>query len=216
MLPKYSLRALALASAAIGAVALGAQAHNHEGDSDTAAYANLEGKVAAGEYVMDKGHGYVTFSYSHLGFSNPQLRYRDIDANLQLDPANLEASTLSVTIAADSIDTGVDIFDDHLNSADWFNTAEFPEITFTSTSFDQTADGAGHVVGDLTIMGTTKEVVLDVELLAAGKHPLNGKDTVGIDATATVLRSDFGLGNYAPNVSDEVEIVISAEFNKAG
>ena len=107
MLRKNSLRTLAVAGVALGAIAFGAQAHNH-GEGDAPAYETLEGKVASGEYVMDKTHGYVTFSYSHLGFSNPQLRFRDIDANLTLDAGHPDASTLTVTIAANSVDTGVD------------------------------------------------------------------------------------------------------------
>lgn len=178
-------------------------------------FASLEGKVATGGYVMDKGHGYVTFTYNHLGFSNPRLRFRDIDATLALDAEDPANSGLEVKIAANSIDTGVDVFDEHMNSSDWLDTEQFPTITFFATSMAQTADGAGTVTGDLTIKDVTKEVTLDVELLAAGEHPLAKKDSIGINATATVLRSDFGLGGYAPNVSDEVEILISAEFNKS-
>lgn len=184
-------------------------------EATATSFASLEGEVETGGYVMDKGHGYVTFSYSHLGFSNPRLRFRDIDATLALNAEEPAESGLEVTIAAASIDSGVDVFDEHLNSADWFDTAEYPTITFFATDLEQTADGAGTVTGDLTVKGVTQSVTLDVELLAAGQHPIARKDTVGINATTTILRSDFGLGAYAPGVSDEVEIFISAEFNKS-
>jgi len=174
----------------------------------------LSEKVSSGDYVMDVTHGYVTFSYNHLGFSNPQLRFRTVDATLDLNAEDPAASSVNVKIAADSIDTGVDIFDEHMNSADWLDTATHPEITFVSTALEQSDSGTGTLTGDLTIKGVTKPVTLDVTLIGAGPHPLNQKETVGVEATGTVLRSDFDLGAYAPAVSDEVKILISGEFNK--
>lgn len=176
----------------------------------------LSEKVSAGTYKMDTTHGYVTFSYSHFGLSNPQISFKTVDANITFDPSNPAASAVNVSIAANSIDSDVDIFNDHLNSENWFNTAKFPEITFASTSLTQNADDAtkGTLTGDLTVKGITKPVTLDVTLLGAMAHPLSKKDTLGINATTTVLRSEFDLGAYAPAVSDEITITISGEFNK--
>ncbi|MEM6410859.1 MAG: YceI family protein [Pseudomonadota bacterium] len=174
----------------------------------------LSEKVSTGEYVMDVTHGYVTFSYNHLGFSNPQLRFRTVDAKLDLNAEAPAESAVNVTIAANSIDTGVDVFDGHMNSADWLDTETYPEITFVSTALEQSDAGTGTLTGDLTIKGVTKPVTLDVTLIGAGPHPLNQKETVGVEATGTVLRSDFGLGNFVPAVGDEVSILISGEFNK--
>lgn len=177
---------------------------------------SLADQVSAGTYKMDVTHGYVTFSYSHFGLSNPQISFKTVDANIMLDPADPTASAVNVTIAADSIDSDVDVFNGHLNSENWFNTAEYPEITFVSTGLTQNEDDGdkGTLTGDLTIKGITKPVTLDVTLLAAMEHPLSKKDTLGIQATGSVLRSDFDLGAYAPAVSDEVTITISGEFNK--
>lgn len=177
----------------------------------------LSEKVSAGTYVMDKTHGYVTFSYSHFGLSNPQVSFKTVDANVTLDPENPASSAVNVTIAANSIDSDVEIFNEHLNSDKWFDTAKYPEITFVSKSLSQDAQDhtKGTLTGDLTVKGVTKPVTLDVTLLGAMEHPLSKKDTLGINATTTVLRSDFGLGAYAPAVSDEVTITISGEFNKA-
>jgi polyisoprenoid-binding protein YceI len=170
--------------------------------------------VPAGTYVMDNHHGYVTFSYTHMGFSNPQLAFRDVDARIDFDPDHPENSAVEVTIQADSIDSGVDIFDGHLNSENFFNTEEHPTISFKSTSFVRSGQNGGTMTGDLTLMGITKTVSLDVKLLAAMTHPLNKKPTLGLEASGTLNRSDFGLGKYVPNVSDEVRIQISGEFNK--
>ena len=175
---------------------------------------SIADKVSSGTYVMDPGHGYVTFTYNHVGFSNPQLRFRTIDASAEIDADNPANSTISVTIAADSIDSGVDVFDGHLNGEDWFDTAQFDTISFTSTGLDQSDGTTGTMTGDLTIKGITQSVTLDITLIGAGEHPLHKKETVGVEARGTVLRSDFGLGAYAPAVSDEVSITISGEFNK--
>lgn len=174
----------------------------------------LSEKVSAGTYKMDVTHGYVTFTYSHFGLSNPQVSFKTVDANITLDAEDPTASAVNVTIAAASIDSDVDVFNEHLNSDNWFNTAEHPEITFVSTALTQADGTTGTLTGDLTIKGITKPVTLDVTLLGAMEHPLSKKDTLGIQATGTVLRSDFDLGAYAPAVSDEVTITISGEFNK--
>lgn len=176
----------------------------------------LSEKVDAGTYQMDVTHGYVTFSYSHFGLSNPQISFKTVDAQITLDADDPTASQVNVTIAADSIDSDVPVFNEHLNSDNWFNTAEHPEITFVSTGLTQSEDDhdAGTLTGDLTIKGITKPVTLDVTLLGAMEHPLSKKDTLGIQATGSVLRSDFDLGAYAPAVSDEIAITISGEFNK--
>lgn len=175
----------------------------------------LSEKVPSGTYTMDPQHGYVTFSYSHLGFSNPTLHFRTIDASIELDADDPAASNVNVTIDAESIDSGVEVFDGHLVGERWFNTAQFKDITFVSTALVQSEEGAGTLTGDLTIKGITKPVTLDVTLIAAGEHPAHQRDTVGVQATGMVLRSDFDLGAFAPAVSDEIAVTISGEFNLA-
>lgn len=165
----------------------------------------------SGQYTMDKGHGYVTFSYLHQGLSHPQLRFRDIDATLVLDADHPENSQVNVTINAASIDSGVDKFDDHLNGGDFFNTAKNPTISFKSTGFTRASATTGTMQGDLTIMGITKPLSLDVEIVGTkgGK-----KGAIGVEGRGTLLRSDFGLGKYVPYVGDEVSLLISVEFHK--
>ncbi len=170
--------------------------------------------IPAGTYKMDPGHGYVTFTYSHLGFSNPVVQFETVDASLELDAENPAASAINVTIDPASVDTGVEAFDGHLVSENWFNVAEHPTATFVSTGLSQTGATSGTLTGDLTIKGITKPVTLDVTLLKAGIHPLSQKPTVGVEATTTILRSAFDLGAYAPAVSDEVTITVSGEFNQ--
>jgi len=167
--------------------------------------------VPSGSYVMDKTHGYVTFSYSHKGLSHPVLRFNDVDATLVLDADKPENSEIDVTIQAANIDSGVAKFDAHLNSEDFFNTADNPKITFQSTSFSRESASSGTMTGDLTMMGVTKSISFDVSLVgtADGKQP-----TIGVEGKTELLRSEFNLGKFVPYVGDKVNISISAEFNK--
>ena len=140
-----------------------------------------------------------------------------MDAYIKLDADDATASVVDVTIAANSIDSDVPVFNDHLNSGNWLDTENHPEITFKSTGMTQDAEDhtKGTMTGDLTIKGITKPVTLDVTMLGAvTEHPIKKVATVGVNATTTVLRSDFDLGAYAPSVSDEVTITISGEFNQ--
>ena len=100
-------------------------------------------------------------------------------------------------------------------SGDFFGAAEGDMITFTSTSIETTGDTTAKITGDLTMNDVTKSVVLDATLNKMGTHPQAQKDWAGFDATANLLRSDFGLGAFAPYVSDEVAVTISIEAMKA-
>lgn len=168
--------------------------------------------VPSGTYIMDKTHGSVTFSYLHKGLSHPVLRINDVEATLVLDAEHPENSKIDVTVQAANIDSGTAKFDVHLSSADFFNTAVHPTITFKSTNLTRQSATSGKMVGELTMMGVRKSISFDVELIgtAQGKKP-----SIGVEAKGTLLRSDFGLGKYVPHVGDEVSVMISAEFNKA-
>ena len=182
---------------------------DHKHDAAPATSTALD--VPSGTYALDKTHGYVTFSYLHKGLSNPQLRFNDVDAMIELDAQAPENSQVNVTIKAASIDSGVAKFDDHLNSPDFFNSAANPKISFTSTNFTRADESTGTMTGDLTMMGVTKSVSFDVVLIGAkdGEDP-----AIGVEGRTKLLRSDWNLGKYVPYVGDEVSIVISAEFHK--
>lgn len=168
--------------------------------------------VPSGEYTLDSSHGYVTFTYNHLGFSNPRVGFNRFDTKLKLDSSNPERSTVEVTIEASSIDSRVAEFNEHLNGSDFFNTAEYPTITFKSTKVEATGENTFNVTGDLTILGTTKPVTLATTINGAGNHPLRNVPTVGVSASAKLIRSQWGLDAYVPAVSDEVELSIEVEL----
>ncbi len=168
-------------------------------------------KVPAGAYAVDPTHAYVNFQYTHLGLSRPMLAFDDFTIDMELDNENVANSKIMVNIDPKSIQAGSDIWKSHLTGGDFFDVGTHPEITFSSTSIEQTGEDTLAVVGDLTIKGTTAPVTLDVTLHAAMNHPMSGKPVIGFSATGQLMRSAFGLGKFAPNVSDEVDLIISAE-----
>ena len=181
----------------------------------TAHAADLSG-VPSGEYQVDPTHAYINFQYNHLGLSNPSLSFDDFTVDLTLDNEDLTQTTVAVTIDPASIVTGSQTWKDHLTSSEWFDVENNPEITFQSTSVEEVGEGELQITGDLTVKGETKPVTLDVNVNAAMDHPMTGEPVIGLDASSELLRSDFGLGAFAPNVSDEVALSISVEMNKTG
>ncbi len=162
-------------------------------------------------YKIDANHTDVVASWSHFGFSNPIAHFGKVDGSITYDPANVGASKVEVTIPLSGLNSHVGDFDDHLRSADFFDAEKFPTIAFKSTSVKAAGKGKLKVTGDLTIKGTTKPVVLDVTINKTGVQPLAKREAAGFSATATVKRTDFGLGLYAPNVSDQVKLSITTE-----
>lgn len=169
--------------------------------------------VPAGTYNVEPTHAYINFSYTHLGFSRPVVGFNDFDVTLELNQEDITASALQVKIDVASVDSRVEEYNGHLTSADWFDAATYPDITFVATDIEMTGDDTMAVTGDLTIKGITKPVTLDAKVNKAGPHPFNKKPTIGISASGTLKRSDWGLGKYAPAVTDEVELNIQVELN---
>ncbi len=168
--------------------------------------------VPSGEYRLEKTHAYITFSYSHLGFSNPHVGFERFDATLMADAQAPENSRIEVSIEAASISSRVAEFDEHLNDEEFFDTEKHPEITFTSTQVKSTGEDTFDVTGDLTIKGVTKPVVLATRINKADTNPIFKAPAIGISATALISRSDWGLGQHVPMVGDAVSLRIEAEL----
>ncbi len=181
----------------------------------------LAGTVAAGPlfaqtvYTADKGHNSVRACWSHFGVSRQCAFFPDADGELVYDSGNPENSKLTVTFTIDKIESLVPAFNGHLKSEQWFDSKKFPTATFVSTKIEKTSDKTGKITGNLTVKGMTKPVTLDTTLNFSGNHPFpkNGL-SLGFAATGALKRSDFGLGAYAPAVSDEISLEIQTEFNK--
>ena len=170
--------------------------------------------LPAGTYKSEQGHAYVAFKYSHQGFSNPILRWGTTDATVVFDQENPENSTLTVRLPTADIDSGVPKFDDHLKSEGFFDSANYPDITFVSTDISQISDGYGTITGELTIKDVTKPFTLTGKVNKVGKHFSSGVDMFGVSATGKLKRADFGVDKFMP-VGADVEIMVEVEFQKA-
>jgi polyisoprenoid-binding protein YceI len=168
--------------------------------------------IPAGTYEPDPNHAYLSFSYSHLGLSHPQLRFSDFVASLDLDTSAMQNSTVAVTIDAASLDTAVPQLDAELRGAGFFDVANYPAITFESTAYEPLRPDAGRLTGDLTVKGITQSVTLDVQINEAADNPMSRDPTLGISALGTLSRSDFGLGAMVPMIGDEVTVEIQMEL----
>ncbi|MDD9727399.1 YceI family protein [Roseovarius sp. SK2] len=171
--------------------------------------------AAPEQYNLDPSHSQVVFTYEHLGFSTTYNVFTGFEGEIMFDQEEPANSSVSVSIPVMSMYTGWEKRFEHFMSEDMFGAAEGDMITFTSTGIEVTGDTTAEITGDLTINGTTKSVVLDAELNKADAHPMQEKQWVGFDATTTLLRSDYGLDYAAPAVSDELQVMISIEAEKA-
>ncbi|MDY6922332.1 MAG: YceI family protein [Pseudomonadota bacterium] len=170
-------------------------------------------EVRAGAYALDSSHGKITWSVDHLGFSTYYGQFVNVEATLNLDPANPSASTLTATIPLTDVAPNSNGLKAHLQTPDFFDTANHPTATFVSRSVtvDADDDSEATVVGDLTLRGVTRPVTMEVQFNQAGPA-MGGGYKVGFDGEATIKRSEFGVNFAIPAVSDEVELHIEGEF----
>ncbi|MDP3404862.1 MAG: YceI family protein [Brevundimonas sp.] len=170
-------------------------------------------EVRAGDYALDSGHGKITWSVNHLGFSTYYGQFVNVKADLKLNPANPSASSLTATIPLTDVAPNDDRLKAHLQTADFFDTANHPTATFVSRSVTVDAANANEatVVGDLTLRGVTRPVTMEVTFNQAGTAM--GSYKTGFDGEATIKRSEFGINYALPAISDEVKLHIEGEFN---
>lgn len=171
----------------------------------------FSGAAGAATYVIDANHAQVQFTYSHFGYANLSGRLTGVSGDFDFDPANPAGSSIAVTIPMNTLSTGVPKLDEHLSSDDFFDVAKFPTASFKSSKVTALGNNKLSVAGDMTIHGVTRPVVLDVTINSTSVHPMRNVPTAGFDASATIKRSDFGVGRMVPKVSDEVKLSISLE-----
>ncbi|MGV6847162.1 MAG: YceI family protein [Marinibacterium sp.] len=173
------------------------------------------GLAAPETYTLDPGHSQIVFSYNHLGFSTNWGMFSGFDGEIQFDSDDPAASSVTVSFPVRSMLTGWEERFNHFMSPDFFDADEDEMVIFSSTGIEVTGDTTAKITGDLTLNGVTKPVVLDATLNQMGTHPMAQKPWAGFSATTTLVRSDYGLGQFAPFVSDEVPVQISIEAMKA-
>ena len=175
-------------------------------------------QLHAATYTLEPDYTQGIFRWNHLGFSSPAAQFAQGTGSLEFDSANPTHSSVTVTIPIASLNTGVPDLDEDFRSTDFFDIAQFPAATFTSTKVEKgAAAGQLKVTGNLTLHGITKSVTLDTTVVKVGTNPRSNLPTVGFDATTTLKRSDFGLGKYVPQVGDEIQmrIIVQAVEAKA-
>ena len=172
-------------------------------------------RVAAGSYEVDARHTQVNWQVNHFGFNDYFGLFGDVTGTLDIDPANLGAAKVDVTIPIASVATSSAGLTTHLQSPDFFDVAKFSTAQFVSTSV--AVDGQRAIIkGDLTMLGVTKPVELETRFEGAGANPMSKKATVGFHASTTIKRSEWGMTKYVPMVGDEVKLRISIAFEKKG
>jgi len=172
---------------------------------------------AADKFLLDPTHASVLFGVSHLGFSKTFGRFNKVEGAFTLDADAPEKSSVVVTMDAASLDTNHEKRDEHLRGKDFFDVAQFPALTYKSTSVKLTGEKTAIVTGDLTMHGVTKSVPLDVTLVNVGPNPMDPAKTkivAGFSARGTLKRSEFGMGYAAPVLGDDVEIIIEVDAIK--
>ena len=170
-------------------------------------------RVAAGAYTVDSRHTQVNWQVNHFGFNDYFGLFGDVSGTLDIDPANLGAAKLDVTIPIASVATSSAGLTTHLQSPDFFDVAKFSTARFVSTNV--AVDGTRAIIkGDLTMLGVTKPVELETRFEGAGANPMHKKATLGFHASTTIKRSEWGMTKYVPMVGDEVKLRISVAFEK--
>ncbi|MEO8778239.1 MAG: YceI family protein [Rhodanobacter sp.] len=168
-------------------------------------------QAAPTTYKLDPDHTMVLFSWSHFGYSHPTADIGLGEGTVVFDEQNPAHSSVQVTLPLARLDTHVAELDEHLKKADFFDAAKYPVITFKSSKVEPLGGHKFKVSGELTVHGVTRPIVLDATLNKVGLHPMSKTQSIGFDATATLKRSDFGVGAYVPNVGDEVHVRITTE-----
>ncbi|MEL7047843.1 MAG: YceI family protein [Pseudomonadota bacterium] len=174
----------------------------------------------AADYLLDRDHTAVHFSWDHLGMSRQSGRFTEITGRVRFNPAEPENSSVTVRIGVASLQTGVPALDRHLvGTPDFFDVRSFPDITFVSKAVALTTSRTANVSGDLTINGQTHPATLSVVWNFDGEHPLakvnptySGVYALGFSARTKILRSRWGIARSIPLVSDEIRIVIETEM----
>ncbi|MEQ1810923.1 MAG: YceI family protein [Terricaulis sp.] len=184
----------------------------------------VEVNAPTGEYALDANHTTVTVRAQHFGLANYTLRFNKIAGTLSFNAETPAQSTIQATVDVTSLDTpytGNRDFDSELQNSSWLDSAGFATATFASTAVEQTGPNTARVTGDLTLKGQTHPITLDVTYDGShSPHPLGMQvSSIGFSARGTFQRSQFGINELIPRagndgVSDQVELVIEAEFTR--
>ncbi|HEY8050910.1 MAG TPA: YceI family protein [Ramlibacter sp.] len=168
-------------------------------------------------YDIDPLHSFPYFSVNHMGMSNIHGRFERMTGKVVYDSAaktgSMEVKVPTATVSTGDArrENGARSRDEHLRSADFFNSAEFPDMAFKSTKFNFAGDKLDSIEGNLTMVGVTRPVKLQVTHFVCGPNPYSKKPMCGAGAEGTIKRTDFGIKYGVPGISDEVKLEIGVE-----
>lgn len=167
-------------------------------------------------WTIDKSHTQIMFSVSHLGFSNTNGIFREFDGEIDFDPENIGATSVSFTIQADSVDTFWERRDQHVKNADFLDVENHPTITFVSTDVEQTGDNTARVTGDLTLRGVTNAITFEATLNQLGPNPFRPQvEIAGFTMTGEIDRTAFGVNFGAPAIGAVIPFTVDLEMSPA-
>jgi polyisoprenoid-binding protein YceI len=166
----------------------------------------------AGTWQIDPNHTAAQFAVKHLAVSTVRGAFMKVSGSAQYDPADPTKDTVDITIDANSVDTRVQMRDNDLRSPNFLDVQKFPTITFKSKQTKSVGGGKLQMVGDLTIHGVTKEVVLDVDGPSSPIKDPWGNQRIGASATTKINRKDFGVNGLPAVVGDDINITIDTEL----
>ncbi|HEY9216557.1 MAG TPA: YceI family protein [Phenylobacterium sp.] len=190
----------------LAALAVGGSAQANPTTKDPA-------KAPAGAYALDARHASLGMKIAHMGgFSNFAMRFDKLEGGFNYDPAAPTATKVTITVDPTSIHTGLPSFDRELAGPRYFDSARYPAITFVSTRLDITGEGRGQLTGDLTFMGKTHPVTLDVAFNGVGPGMMGAGTRMGFSGTGLIKKSDFGFNAAEQFTGDEVKLDFEVEF----
>jgi polyisoprenoid-binding protein YceI len=166
--------------------------------------------ASAQTYQIDPVHSSLLFRVKHMDTAYVYGMFTSMKGTVVVDEANPARSSINIEVDANSVYTHNEQRDNHLRSPDFFNTRQFPTITFKSTQVRRINANTVQVRGDLTIRGVTRPITASVTLTGKGKNP-QGKDIIGFETTFTIRRSEFGIRYGLPGLGDEVQVTLSIE-----
>lgn len=166
-------------------------------------------------WTLDKAHSKLTFTVVHLLMSEVDGVFKDYSATIMTSKEDFSDAVFELNADLTTVSTNNEMRDGHLQKEDMFNTAQYPTLTFKSTSIKKVGEKSFKLTGDLTIKGVTKEMVLDLKLMGTGTDPMSKKEIVGFKVTGTINRTDFGVGDMpSMMVSEEIQLTAGGEFVK--
>ncbi len=164
------------------------------------------------KWSLDGSHSRLGFTITHMGITDVHGEFSKFDVNIVQPNADFTGSSIEMTAESKSINTGISMRDDHLRAAEYFNVEKFPKLTFKSTSVKKLKDKEYEIYGEFTLKGVSKKVVLSA--IHTGNAKSKAGESAGLKITGVIKRSDFGIGEVGPGLSDEVKLIADLEVSK--